>query len=87
MSFKTLSNCADSFIKTVEKEGYKGILYSSKNYLLKIWNTMGNNVWLAHYTDKTDYTGDFIMWQLTSGGVIPGITENTVDVNILYRNN
>lgn len=87
MSFKTLSNCADTFIKTVEKEGYKGIIYSSKNYLLRIWNTMGNDVWLAHYTDKTDYTGDFIMWQLTSGGVIPGITENTIDVNILYRNN
>ena len=87
MSFKTLSNCADTFIKTVEKKGYKGVIYSSKNYLLKIWNTMGNDVWLAHYTDHTDYDGEFIMWQLTSGGVIPGITENTVDVNILYRNN
>ena len=87
MSFKTLSNCADTFIKIVEKKGYKGVIYSSKNYLLKIWNTMGNDVWLAHYTDHTDYDGEFIMWQLTSGGVIPGITENTVDVNILYRNN
>ena len=87
ISFKTLSDCANEFIKTVEKSGYSGVLYSSKNYLEKIWNTNGNNVWLAHYTDKTDYSGDYMMWQLTSGGVIPGITENTVDVDILYKNN
>ena len=87
ISFKTLSECADTFIKTVEEKGYMGILYGSKNYLEKIWNTMDNAVWLAHYTDKTDYTGEYMMWQLTSGGVIPGITENTVDVDILYRNN
>ena len=87
ISFKTLSDCADTFIKTLEKHGYKGVLYSSKNYLEKIWNTNGHDVWLAHYTDKTDYSGEYIMWQMTSGGVIPGITENTVDVDILYRNN
>ena len=87
ISFKTLSDCANEFIKTVEKSGYSGVLYSSKNYLEKIWNTNGNNVWLAHYTDKTDYSGDYMMWQLTSGGVIPGITENTVDVDILYKSN
>ena len=86
ISFKTLSETANSFIETVEKEGYIGILYSSKNYLEKIWNTMDNPVWLAHYTDKTDYQGEYIMWQLTSGGVIPGITENTVDVDIMFRN-
>ena len=87
IGFKTLSLCADSFIKTVEKNGYHGVLYSSKNYLEKIWDTMDHDVWLAHYTDKTDYEGEYIMWQLTSGGVIPGITDNTVDVDILYRNN
>ena len=87
ISFKTLSACANEFIKTIEKGGYKGVLYSSKNYLEKIWNTNGNAVWLAHYTDQTDYEGEYIMWQLTSGGVIPGITDNTVDVDILYRNN
>ena len=87
IGFKTLSLCADSFIKTLEKSGYHGVLYSSKNYLEKIWNTLDHDVWLAHYTDKTDYEGKYMMWQLTSGGVIPGITDNTVDVDILYRNN
>lgn len=84
ISFKTLSETANAFIKTLENDGYIGVLYSSKNYLEKIWNTMDNDVWLAHYTDKTDYKGDYVMWQLTSGGVIPGITENTVDVDIMY---
>jgi GH25 family lysozyme M1 (1,4-beta-N-acetylmuramidase) len=84
ISFKTLSETANAFIETVEESGYIGLLYSSKNYLEKIWDTMDNPIWLAHYTDKTDYKGDYVMWQLTSGGVIPGITENTVDVDIMY---
>ena len=69
----------------VEENGYIGILYSSKNYLEKIWDIKDNAVWLAHYIDKTDYKGEYMMWQMTSGGVIPGITENTVDVDIMYR--
>jgi len=87
ISFKTLSEIGDVFIKTLEKNGYHGMIYGSKNYLEKIWDTKNHDVWLAHYTDKTDYSGKYIMWQLTSGGVIKGITENTVDVDILYRNN
>ena len=46
-----------------------------------------SKVWLAHYTDKTDYEGKYMMWQMTSLGKIDGITENTVDIDILYLNN
>lgn len=84
MSFNTLTRSAEMFIKTVENNGYQGILYSSKNYLEKIWLKGDYPVWLAHYTSKTNYQGDYDFWQMTSSGVINGITENTVDINIRY---
>ena len=77
-----------AFCEVVEAAGYWVGIYSYKcfleSYIDKATRTR-YAVWLAHYTDKTDYSGDYMMWQLTSGGVIPGITDNTVDVDILYR--
>lgn len=84
MSFEKLTNSALAFIETVNKKGYEGILYSSKNYLEKIWLPGDYPVWLAHYTDKTNYQGDYDYWQMTSSCKISGITANTVDVNIMY---
>ena len=86
MSFNTLTKSAGAFIETLENNGYKGILYSSKNYLEKIWMKNNYSVWLAHYTSKTNYQGNYDFWQMTSLGVIDGITENTVDINIRYLN-
>jgi len=55
-----------------------------KNCLEKIWLKGDYSVWLAHYTSKTNYQGNYDFWQMTSSGVINGITENTVDINIRY---
>ena len=87
MSFNTLTRSAEMFINTVEQNGYKGILYSSKSYLEDIWLNGDYNVWLAHYTNKTNYQGDYDFWQMTSSGVIDGINENTVDIDIQYLDN
>ncbi len=84
MSLKTLRETKDAFITTINNHGYKGILYSSKNYLEKFWQT-NDPVWLAHYTPSTNYTGKYYMWQRTSSCSITGISENTVDFNILYK--
>ena len=62
------------------------MLYSSKYYLVNVWPEFTKDkVWLAHYIDKTDYDGDYMMWQMTSSARINGITENTVDIDILYK--
>lgn len=84
MSFYKLTNSAKAFIETVNNKGYKGILYSSKNYLEQIWLKGDYPVWLAHYTNKTNYQGDYDYWQMTSSAKINGISANTVDVNIMY---
>ncbi|MDD2505385.1 MAG: glycoside hydrolase family 25 protein [Bacilli bacterium] len=84
ISLYQLNEMANIFIKTVVNSGYEGMIYSSKTYLENFWNNINNYpVWLAHYTEKTDYKGDYIMWQLSNIGKIPGINA-PVDINIMY---
>lgn len=84
VSFYELTNIANAFLEEIEKAGYHGMLYSSKNYLENIWYKTKYDVWLAHYTSKTNYEGKYQYWQLTSNGKIEGI-KGPVDVNIFYE--
>lgn len=84
MSFYELTKMATDFFDIVEKEGYEGMLYSSKSYLEKIWLPIENKIWLAHYTDKTDYKGNYKIWQLCNDGKIDGIN-GYVDINVMYE--
>lgn len=84
LSFYNFTDVANTFLDYVEENGYKGMLYSSKNYLENIWWATSHNIWLAHYTTKTDYKGKYNMWQMTSSGRIDGI-KGAVDINILYK--
>ena len=84
ISFHEINEIANTFIDTVNKNGYTGYLYSSKFYLETIWQNKNNYpVWLAHYIDKTDYKGEYKIWQLCNNAVIDGIN-GFVDVDIMY---
>lgn len=86
ISLHTLSSAYKAFEKELNDNGYDAMLYSSKFYLENVWMDYENSkVWLAHYTDKTDYEGNYMMWQMTSSAKIAGITDNTVDIDILYK--
>ncbi len=86
VSLHTLSQGYLGFEKTLKDAGYEAMLYSSKFYLENVWlDYEKSNIWLAHYTSKTDYKGDYMLWQMTSLAKIDGITENTVDIDILYK--
>lgn len=85
LSFFELNQVANAFLTEVKKKGYTPMLYSSKNYLEKIWNNSEYLTWLAHYTDKTSYTGNYLMWQLCDNGIIPGIN-GYVDIDVMYHN-
>ena len=85
MSFNTLTKSANMFMKTIKEHGYDTMLYSSKNYLVNYWLKKDYPVWLAHYTQKTDYKEDFVCWQRTNLAKISGISENTVDFDICYK--
>ena len=83
LSFFGLSDMANSFLSVIEDAGYEGMLYSSKNYLEKIWLEMDYPVWLAHYTSKTNYAGTYSYWQLCNNGSVTGI-DGDVEINIRY---
>ena len=84
MSFYKLTASATAFLDTCDSHGYDGMLYSSKSYLEKIWLPVSYPIWLAHYTEKTNYNGDYMVWQLCEDGEIEGI-QNPVDINVLYK--
>lgn len=83
LSLFGLGEVADSFLGEVKKLGYKPMLYGSKNYLNSVWKYNNYDVWLAHYTNNTNYDGKYVMWQICDNGIIDGIEEK-VDIDILY---
>lgn len=84
-SFYSTTKNAKAFLNTIKASGYEGALYSSKNYLEKVWFDTGYDVWLAHYVQKTSYQGDYTYWQMCSDGKIDGI-KGYVDINVMYTN-
>lgn len=83
ISIHDLNEIGRTFLDKVKNAGYDTVNYGSKNYLEALWDIKEHKTWLAHYTSNTDYSKDYIMWQFTSSGRIPGINGN-VDVNYYY---
>ncbi|MBQ8688607.1 MAG: glycoside hydrolase family 25 [Ruminococcus sp.] len=84
MSIHDLNTLFEVFADEMEQNGYSAMLYSSKNFLENFWYDHSEvPVWLAHYTDQTDYAGAYAMWQMSCFGRIDGIAGD-VDLNILY---
>lgn len=83
MSFYTINKTAETFLDTVKAAAYEGLLYSSKNYLERIWQPLPYEIWLAQYYDKVTYTGSYKFWQMSNSGQVPGIYGD-VDLNIMY---
>ena len=84
LSFYELTEVAKAFNKELNKHNYQGMLYSSKNYLENMWFEVDFPVWLAHYTKQTSYQGKYKVWQICDNGVVDGIPDNQVDINIMY---
>ena len=83
ISFYDLNEIGRTFLTEIKNAGYKTLNYGSKNYMENIWSLDEFDVWLAHYTDETDYSKDYLMWQFTDRGIVPGI-KNKVDVNYYF---
>lgn len=83
LSLYDINQIADTFLNEIEAAGYESMLYGSKYYLENIWES-NHQIWLAHYTTKTTYTGEYLMWQLCDNGKIDGI-DNYVDIDIMNK--
>lgn len=85
LSSHSFNEVANTFFNIIVENNYEPMLYGSKNYLEKIWDTdIPYKIWLAHYTNKTNYEGNYYIWQMCSDGKIDGIN-GYVDIDILYK--
>jgi|GEM_PF-3569291 len=85
VTYSDLNNLWYAFADEMEDNGYDTMLYSSKYYLNKFWDEQDHDVWLAHYTESTNYKGPYVMWQKGSNGRINGIDAD-VDLDVYYPN-
>ncbi len=72
-----LTNASITFCDALNNAGYRSGVYASKNFFRDYLNAPvleRYNIWLAHYTTSTDYTGKYDLWQWTSDGIVSGIT-------------
>lgn len=76
-----------AFLEKVEKAGYFTGLYGSASSLTT--HTADDikkhyTIWLAHWVDKTNYSGACGIWQYSEKGHVDGINGN-VDLDICYK--
>lgn len=90
------TECADTFLKTVESRGYTGMFYAAMNELEgnSLWDadrmSLSYRTWVAQYSaiswpekERPDYSKDYVMWQYTNQGRVSGI-KGAVDLNVAY---
>lgn len=77
-----------AFLNTVSNAGYDACIYASENFLGEhlYANQISSSfkVWLANYSSKTNYRGDYEFWQHTAKGRVSGMRGN-VDINFWYK--
>ena len=76
-----------AFCERVKAAGYTPLVYANKSMLSSDLYAEEISskypIWLAHYTNKTNYTGAYDYWQYSSTGTVNGISGN-VDMNYWY---
>ena len=76
-----------AFLERVESAGYFTGLYGSASPLFT--HTADDikshyTIWLAHWVDRTNYSGAYAVWQYSEKGKVGGISGN-VDLDICYK--
>lgn len=83
------TNICLAFCKKIDAAGYTPMVYANPSMMKdqlypKRIEKAGYRVWLANYTSKTEYTGDYDFWQYSSTGKVKGISTD-VDMNFYYK--
>ena len=84
LTIEEMTEIADAFCKTIAKKGYVPMIYGNPTWLTKHYDLRfltEYQVWMAHYTEKTDYPYIFGIWQYSDKGKVDGIQGN-VDMNL-----
>ncbi|MBO4235396.1 MAG: glycoside hydrolase family 25 protein [Firmicutes bacterium] len=86
LTMREITEISDAFCDIVEKHGYEAMIYGNPTWIYKRLNLgllTGRNLWLAHYTDFSDFPYRYSFWQYTDRGTIDGI-EGAVDLDIQF---
>lgn len=92
LSVTDRTNVCKAFCDRVNQRSYKSMIYASKFWIynnLDITKLKNPSIWLAHYVTgapekKTDYKGEYNIWQYTSQGNVSGI-KGYVDLDIIFQ--
>ena len=92
LSVEVRTKVCRAFSDRIAQRGYKPMIYASKFWLydnLDISKLQSIEIWLAHYVNgaperRTDYKGQYSIWQYTSQGYVSGI-EGYVDLDIIFE--
>lgn len=88
LTYNSRTEIGRAFCKTIENAGYKAGVYANRYWLTSMLN--GNelaknySIWLAEYSTKSLYTGQYDMWQYTGSGYVNGVS-TYVDINVKYE--
>lgn len=87
---ETLTNICIAFNSVIEAAGYWAGVYANRNwfdnYLNKDEIKRRYTTWIAHYgVDQNKYEGQYDILQYSESGTMSGITDNKVDLDIMYR--
>lgn len=88
LSREERTKCLLAFCETIEKAGYKPMVYASTRWSILNYDRDAlakYPFWFAYYGDTVSYRYDFDIWQYTSEGTVPGI-EGGVDLDIMLDN-
>lgn len=60
----------------LQAEGISAGIYASKSWLTYQLDLsqLPYSIWVAQWADKLTFTGDYVLWQYTSEGTVPGIS-------------
>lgn len=86
--YSRLTKIAVAFCETIEDAGYVPMVYLNPSFAYLRYDLRGLDgidIWLAHYTETTNYRYDFKMWQYGSSGSVSGIA-GRVDMDIAFKN-
>ncbi len=87
---QTLTDIAIAFCDRIKAAGYQPMIYTNPSYAndrldLAQLRAKGYDVWIANYgVSNYKFPYPVKMWQYSSTGRVPGISDNVVDMNYWY---
>lgn len=77
----------NAFLSVIKNRGYYPALYTFSSFATSYLNMdklKEYDFWVADYTGKVTYKGDYTMWQYSSNGKVDGISTD-VDMDVCHK--